>query len=54
MMLLYYQESYILQSVIFNDMTELSATIRELIFESGKNDVAQISKLVCGEHKQNT
>ena len=39
----------LLRQVIFNDMTELSATILELIFESDMDSVAQDSKPVCGE-----
>ena len=39
---------------MFNDMTELSATFLELIFESDKDYVAQNSKPVDEEHQQNT
>ena len=38
-----------LLSVIFNDMTELSTTILELIFEGDTDYFSQISNLVYGE-----
>ena len=38
--------------VIFNYMTELSATILELIYDN-KDAVTQNSKQVYGEHQQN-
>ena len=43
---------YTLQSVIFNYMTELSATILELIYENNKESVTQNNQPVNGEHQQ--
>ena len=48
MLLVYYLESKTLQSVIYNDMTDLSATILELICESDKDSVTQNRKPVYG------
>ena len=36
----------------FNYMTELSATILELIYENNKDSVTQNNELVNGEHQQ--
>ena len=38
-------------SVIFNDMTEWSATILDLIYENNKDFVIQNSKPVYEEHQ---
>ena len=43
-MLLYYLETYTMRSVIFNDRTELSAKILELIYKSNKDSVTLNSK----------
>ena len=36
----------------FNSMTELSATILELIYENNKDSVTQNNEPVNGEHQQ--
>ena len=43
----------IINAVLFNYMTEMSATILELIYENNKDSDTQNIKPVDGEHQQN-
>ena len=52
MLVLYYLESLTLQWIKFNYMTELSATILELIYENNKDSVTQNNQPVNGKHQQ--